>query len=941
MTAAANHTTEQCLSFGPFRLLRQRKQLLEGDKQVRLGGRAFDLLVALVERAGEVVSRQELEACVWPDTLVEETSLRAHVSALRKALGDGQGGSRFIANIPGRGYCFVAPVDRPHGATAAPAHRTSHNLPTRLTPVIGRGDVVAALAEMLPRRRFVTITGAGGMGKTTAALATAEELLGRFADGVRFIDLAPVADPELVARTVALAFEIALPADDTVGAACAALAEREALVVLDNCEHVIDAAAVFAESLLRAAPGVCVLATSREPLDAEGEWAYRLGALALPPESAGPLTAAEAIAFPAVALFVQRATSLSEAFALSDDDAPVLAALCRRLDGMPLAIEFAAARTDSLTLADLANGLDDRLSLLSRGRRTATPRHRTLRALLDWSHGLLTADEKTVFARLAAFKAAFPMSAACVVAADPALDASRVRECVMNLTAKSLLYADAGGEVLHYRLQESTHAYALERLEDSGESAEVRRRHARWVLEEVRESAVYWNEASTRHEWLGRFGGRVDDVRAALDWSFSDQGDPVMGIAITAHSMGPMQALWLLAEYSPRVTQAMAHVHRLPEPRPDLEMALHAARCFSSGIATRVRGAEEQPPIDKALALGDQTGDPGAQVTAHYGAWVSLFGRGLYREALAHAAQMGELARAMADPSCVLLSDRLTAQATHFLGDQRTARRLAERVLRHPSLRSSPAHGSTVPRRVSMRIILARVLWLEGCPDQAADTVREAIQLAADCHPIALIQVHAIASCPIALWRGDLAWARQCCDELDRLARAQSLEYWHSWAATLEALVRWRETALASGADSPRWLLRTANPKEWDCAATLAEGLATDETFARVQAGEAGWCAAEVLRSRAEELYRGGADPREAEAMLSQALQRARLDGALAWELRASVGLARLWHDQGRTAPARELVLRVLERFTEGHGTADLRAARALVDALDAETEEA
>ena len=940
MTAAANDLSEQCLSFGPFRLLRQRKQLLEGDKQVRLGGRAFDLLVALVERAGEVVSRQELEACVWPDTFVEETSLRAHVSALRKALGDGQGGSRFIANIPGRGYCFVAPVDRPGGATAAPAHRASHNLPTRLTPVIGRGDVVAALAEMLPRRRFVTITGAGGMGKTTAALATAEELLGHFTDGVRFVDLAPISDPALVASTVAAAFELALPADDPIDAACAALVDREALVVLDNCEHVIDAAAVFAESLLRAAPGVCVLATSREPLNAEGEWTYRLGALALPPESAGPLSATEAIAFPAVALFVQRATSLSEAFALSDDDAPVLAALCRRLDGMPLAIEFAAARTDSLSLQDLADGLDDRLSLLSRGRRTATPRHRTLRALLDWSHELLTADEKKVFARLGAFKAAFPMAAACALACDAALDAARVRECVMNLAAKSLLYADAGGDLLLYRQQESTHAYALERLEESGEAAQVRLRHAQWVLEEVCASAAYWSEASTRREWLMRFGGRVDDVRAALDWSFSAGGDPAVGIAITAQSIGPMQALWMIAEYSLRVTQALRHVDCLPEPRPDLEMALRAAQCFCSGIATRVLPGD-QPPIEQALALGDLTGDPVAQVTAHYGAWVSHFGRGRYREAAAHAVTMGELARAIADPACVLLADRLTAQASHFIGDQRTARRLAERVLRHPSLRGHPAHGSTVPRRISMRIILARVLWLEGCPDQAAATVREAIQLASDCHPIAAIQVHAIAACPIALWRGDLAWARECSEALGRLAQAQSLEYWHSWAATFEAIVRWRESALPHDGESPRWLLRSANPKEWDCAATLVDGLATEDTLARVQAGEAGWCAAEVLRSHADERYRAGADSRDVEAMLLQALQRARLDGALAWELRTSLSLARLWHDQGRTTPARELVTRMVARFGEGHATADLRAAHALVDALDAETEDA
>src|SRR6267142_2253814 len=304
---------ERVLAFGPFRLIRSQKLLLENDKPVRLGSRALELLIALVERAGEVVSRDELVARVWPSTIVEQSSLRVHVAALRKALGDGHWGARFITNVPGRGYTFVAPVTRPPQTSIPSQRSSSHNLPPRLTRMIGRAHEVATLAALLPQRRFLTIAGAGGMGKTTVALAVAEELLVSYVDGVRFVDLAPIVDPLLVPSTVASALGISVPSRDPLPVLTAFLSDRSMLIVLDNCEHMVEAAAVLAESLLKGAVGVHVLTTSREPLNAEGEWVHRVGSLDTPSGS-GDLTSSQALTFPAIQLFVQRAMAVSDSF---------------------------------------------------------------------------------------------------------------------------------------------------------------------------------------------------------------------------------------------------------------------------------------------------------------------------------------------------------------------------------------------------------------------------------------------------------------------------------------------------------------------------------------------------------------------------------------------------------------------------------------------------
>ena len=342
-TGRVNGGAARTFSFGPFHLIPTQRLLLEAGKPLRLGSRALDILIALVERHGELLSKEELMARVWPKMFVEPSNLTVHVAALRRVLGDGRNGNRYLVNIPGRGYRFVAPVRvadeaMPSLPQLQPIVASgANNLPAQITRLVGRAEALRTLAAQLSEQRFITIVGPGGIGKTSVALAVAEAVAGSYEHGVWIVDLAHLSDPSLVPD--ALASEAL--SDDPLPSLVESIRSKQMLLVLDNCAHLVEAAASLAGRILRGAPGVRILATSREPLRVEGEHRHRLSPLDVPPASV-PLTAAEALRFSAIELFVQRAAAKLDGFELNDSDASIVADLCRKLDGLPLAIEFAA-----------------------------------------------------------------------------------------------------------------------------------------------------------------------------------------------------------------------------------------------------------------------------------------------------------------------------------------------------------------------------------------------------------------------------------------------------------------------------------------------------------------------------------------------------------------------------------------------------------------------
>src|SRR6202521_4624824 len=456
MNDRRNSQPKDVLFFGPFSLFAAERLLKKADESIPIGGRALDILIALAERAGEVVTRKELISTVWPDVTVEEANLRFQMAALRKALGDGRDGARYLSNISGRGYCFVAPVTRSTAARTVPVTAIAttervQRLPPRPARMVGRDDTVRSLAQQLQMGRFVSIVGPGGIGKTTVAISVAHALADGFHDAVFFIDLAALTDPQLVPTAIASALGFMVQTQDPLISLLAFIGDRKILLVLDSCEHVIGVAAALAERIVNEAPQAHVLATSREALRVEGEHVHLLYSLDCPPEDAG-LTAVEAVRYPAAQLFMERAAASGHGAALSDIDAPILARICNRLDGLPLAIELAASRVGSVGIRGTAELLDNRFSLLWHGRRTALPRHETLNAMLDWSYSLLSEREKVVLCRLSVFVGDFTLEAASSVASETEADQADVIDVVAGLVAKSLISTTVISESTYYRL---------------------------------------------------------------------------------------------------------------------------------------------------------------------------------------------------------------------------------------------------------------------------------------------------------------------------------------------------------------------------------------------------------------------------------------------------------------------------------------------------------
>ncbi|WP_248796212.1 ATP-binding protein [Pseudomonas sp. MWU13-2105] len=474
MNSLRDLNSDAPLGFGPYVFHLGQRLILDGERPLRMGGRALDILQVLVERAGKVVGKDELIALVWPTSVVEEINLRVHIAALRRALGDGQEGQRYIVNIPQRGYVFIAPVQRfARGTPMAidSLHKQRHNLPARLTSVTGRDSMVGSVVRQLPVRRFMTLVGPAGIGKSTLALRVAELLLQHYRDGVWLIDLSLIDDPARLIEHLLHTLELDGGLD--------ALMPWHALLVFDNCEHLLEGCRTLVEALLVSSPRLSILVTSREPLRALAETVQPVPPLAVPPASALH-SVAEVMGYSAVQLFVSRARACQPAFTLRERDLKVVREICRRLDGLPLAIELAAAQIDALALVGLQAQLGNCLQLLTQGRRTAVPRHQTLKSALEWSYQRLSPLEQTVLLGLAVFKMAVTLEVAIGVISCVVLRPTSLEDVVERLARKSLLSVEQGNGMTRYRLLNTTRTFALEKLEHSGLLRVFETRYARY-----------------------------------------------------------------------------------------------------------------------------------------------------------------------------------------------------------------------------------------------------------------------------------------------------------------------------------------------------------------------------------------------------------------------------------------------------------------------------
>lgn len=519
------------MRFGRFELQPGERRLLADGEPLTLGPRAFDLLVALAERPGQLVSKETLLDLVWAHLVVEENNLQVQVSTLRKLLG-----SDAIATVPGRGYRFTLPVAQVQSVATPSWAPTPQPAPllAHLPPLLGRDEDLAALQALCAARPLVTLVGAGGIGKTRLARELAARRAAVVPAGVAWVELAALSDPALLPGAVAAALGLeSLGPGDPTAALLAALRPLALWLVLDNAEHLLDTTAALAAELVRGAPQLRLLVTSQAPLRLAEEAVYRLEALTVPPPHAN---LAEAQSHGAVALLLARAQAANRRFALSEANLPAVIDICRRLDGLALALELAAARVATLGAPAVAQRLDQRFALLTRGHRGAADRHQTLQATYDWSHALLAPDEQRVFRALAVFAGSFALDAACVVLADARLDECAVIELIASLVDRSLLAVDAH-EPPRYAFTDSGRAYALAKLEASPDAPALRARHAQALAARFEQAPLDYLQAPDA-VWVARYEPELDNLRAALAWSIAHA--PVLAAGL----VGAAAPLW-------------------------------------------------------------------------------------------------------------------------------------------------------------------------------------------------------------------------------------------------------------------------------------------------------------------------------------------------------------------------------------------------------------
>jgi predicted ATPase/DNA-binding winged helix-turn-helix (wHTH) protein len=903
------------LRFGPFELSIGERILRREGEALPLGGRALDILIYLAERPGEVIAKQELMDRVWSDVTVEEGSLRVHVAAIRKALGDGQFGNRYIANIKGRGYSFVGTVVPLTDNTESRNERSRQQgkLPARPLMMIGRETAVSEVSDRLRNERFITLIGPGGIGKTTIALAVgraAEE----FGGEVYLVELECLTDPRHVAGAVATSLGVALKSKDPCLELVNLVRLRKLLIILDSCEHVIEAVASLAEQLYRQTEDINVLTTSRESLNVVGEHCYRVPPLDCPPDGLEQ-TANAVLRYPSVQLFVRRVAARAGSVVLTDEEAPFVAEICRRLDGIPLAIELAAGQVAALGIKNTVARLVSRPELLRLSHRTAVPRHRTLKATLDWSYDLLSDVERIVFRRIAPFAGHFNIEGARYVAGELGVGTGEVCDAIAGLVEKSLITARIDETQARYRLLDTTRAYALEKLEEHGEFDPISLRHAEYVIQQL-ESGKEMLSAKPMAERVAAYSWQLSNVRSALEWSFGSHGNDEIATRLAAASTQLFMELALLIEWQAWAEQAIA---RLGDQHRNSRQDLARELMLLNGLYL-------------------------------YSSWTTDIHR-----ALDVAARSQKVALKTQDPGDMARAESMLGMANHLAGHHLVAQTHFEAGLRHSASGSRLRAGHHLYHPTSFLLVgMARSLLYRGVLDQSLEYARLAIEEGEKSGLPTILCRALILVLPVYLALDDWRRSEQHIAQLTDLSAAHALKAYHAMATGLRG--RW--LLLQNNIRDGIPLLKRASEEleaerhemlNMDFVADLGAGLAVsgkhEEALTLVvnalDAQKRGGKLLNVptlMRVKGLILASAGDYP-EAERSLLSSIDLAKRQSATLFELKAATDLAELLQKQGRVPEAYAHLSEALDRIPGGIVSPDHTRALQILSQLQSATE--
>jgi predicted ATPase/DNA-binding winged helix-turn-helix (wHTH) protein len=927
------------LSFGPFELSIDGRRLTNGSQTVPLGARAMDILISLVEQPSTVVGKRDLLERVWPNQRADEVSLRVHVSALRKALAQADPSRRYIANVPGRGYSFIVPIATSYVQTSELDPERHARLPARLERMVGRNETVATIKAKLAQQKFVTIVGPGGIGKTTVAVAAAHEMCSVFDGEVRFVDLSPLDDPSLVAPAVASAFGLAIQTADVLPLLIDRLAGPPKLLVLDSCEHLIDGASALAEKLFGHVPSLYLLATSREALRAVGENVHELAALACPPEDR-TILASDALKYPAVQLLVDRVKALQRQFDLHDLDAPIAAGICRRLDGIALAIELAAGRVDVYGLDKTASLLDGHLNLSWAGRRTAMPRHQTLNAALEWSYDLLDKEQRHVLNRLSVFSSGFTFEAAIAVVADDSVDEAKVADCLWELRSKSMIAVY--GQSARLRLLDTTRAFAAQRLVEAAEQGLFRRRHALYFSDLFRQGVSI--DVSS---WPKALGVEIGNLRVAINWAFSSEGDPKVGVDLAAASASTWTGMALLTECRQWMAKAISCldvVNSGSRREMIIQSALASSMMFTLGMTE-----ESYAGWTKARLLAEELGDVEYHLASLLVLWAHRIRLPRYAEAIELADRCGVVAEASGDRGAIATASYMRGVTYHHTGRLSQAESMLEASLHHDdeTARQAIIEQFGYDRKTDALAVLANLVWLRGAPDHAQRLGRISIAEARQLD-------QAVPLCVAIAWTALTAYLTNpeggetdaLANELVEHAGKHAVDSYYGFGLAMQALSRVRQGEV----EAPTDLLYSGLEKlaaarycvfhpilqaEFArCLAALGHTRQAVTVFDRalINLGDENQLfVPELLRIRGElALCNEGLDV--CKGYFLRGIEMSGRRGSLSWTLRTATSLAIAETSHAGREEAKSILRAAIAKFRDGFDTFDLRLAASVLD---------
>ena len=763
---------QDAYQFGDFRLLPEGQSLSHKGQPVALGGRGFDILTLLVRRAGEVVSKAELFAHVWPDYIVHDHNLKVNIGNLRRSLAEFDSATDYIATIAGRGYKFVAAVQSDHAAARNIAPVMSHHIaPPQVRELLGRDDAILQISEQLDQPGYMTIVGPGGAGKTSLAVTVAQRCCGA-GESIAFVDLSTLSDPRFVVPAVASALGISLGLDDPIAGVIEVLRSNRLLLIVDNCEHVIAMAATIVERISSEVPATRILATSREPLRTRHEQIHFLSGLAYP-DQATAISASAATQYPAVRLFMTKMLGSGVAEP-TDDYVRSVVSICTRLEGLALAIELAAGTASVLPHSALDDLFRDGFDSMSRGARDTPLRHQTLEATLDWSYRLLPDREAVVLGLLSVFSGRFNAEDVEAMYSAGALDPAIGRDALSQLVAKSLVSAEHDGGSIHYRLAESTGTYAARRLFGLPYREKARRQFAVRIRDRLRIAEREWSSQTSR-EWLRKYRSQIDDVRAAISWAFDPAGDAELGVELVVAALPLWQELSAFKEMLAAIDLATQNSAALSSLSPLGRTKLSTARAWAMTLARHMHPQTDDAWRD-SIFHASASRDAEFQIRSVCGQAVFLAYSGRPRTALR---RMNEFAAAKGlDWTSAPDGKRLLAHIKIYAGELDSASTHLKALMEDWG-DLEEGHGLSrfqVDLPAAIRLSQAFLSWLQADPDRASSLAARAIDRAADLdHMISLGNAISLAALPIAFVEGELEAASQLQRQLAEVGRRESV----------------------------------------------------------------------------------------------------------------------------------------------------------------------